>query len=147
MIFIQKEKFSIHESIQNIKTKSNDIGALVTFVGYVRDFKDESRKSLDHLYIEYYEAMTKKAIEEIDKEAHRRWELISTNIIHRVGIIPLNDPIVLIAVASKHRDNAFEACRFIIDYLKTEAPLWKKEISENKSSWVEQKESDLVKVK
>jgi len=147
MIFIQNDNFYQQKIIDEIKSSNSKIGALVTFTGYVRDFHTESNEECSHLEIQHYEGMTNKALMNIEESAHNRWSLIETKIIHRVGIIKLNEPIVFIAVASKHRDNAFEACRFIIDHLKTQAPFWKKEVSNNYSFWVEQKESDLVKVK
>jgi molybdopterin synthase catalytic subunit len=147
MVLIQQEPFSFEEMLHDVKSKNNNIGAVTSFIGYVRDFDDNPEDRLDHLDIEHYEGMTQKALQEIEKTAHKKWDLIETRIIHRVGVIQLNEPIVFIIVASKHRDNAFDACRYIIDYLKTEAPFWKKEVSNNQSFWVEQKESDLVKVK
>ncbi len=147
MVLIQQEPFSFEEILHDVKSKNNNIGAVTSFIGYVRDFGDNPEDRLDHLDIEHYEGMTQKALQEIEKTAHNKWDLIETRIIHRVGVIQLNEPIVFIIVASKHRDNAFDACRYIIDYLKTEAPFWKKEVSNNHSFWVEQKESDLVKVK
>ena len=147
MILIQQEPFSFEEILHDVKSKNNNIGAVTSFIGYVRDFEDKPEDKLDHLDIEHYEGMTQKALQAIEKSAHNKWDLIETRIIHRVGVIQLNEPIVFILVASKHRDNAFDACRYIIDYLKTEAPFWKKEVSNIHSLWVEQKESDLVKVK
>jgi len=147
MILIQKEKIFFEKILFETKSKSSDIGAISSFIGYVRDFDQKSVYKLSHIIIEHYEGMSQRALQDIDNIAHKKWDLIETKIIHRVGIIKLNEPIVFILVASKHRDNAFDACRFIIDYLKTEAPFWKKEVSKNQSFWVEQKESDLVKTK
>ena len=147
MVLIQQEPFSFEEILHDVKSKNNNIGAVTSFIGYVRDFDDKLEDRLGHLYIEHYEGMTQKALQEIEKTAHKNWDLIETRIIHRVGVIQLNEPIVFILVASKHRGNAFDACRYIIDYLKTEAPFWKKEVSNNHSLWVKQKESDLIKVK
>ena len=147
MVLIQQEPFSFEEILQDVKSKNNDIGAVTSFIGYVRDFDENPKDKLDYLDIEHYEGMTQKALQAIEKSAHIKWDLIETRIIHRVGVIQLNEPIVFILVASKHRDNAFDACRYIIDYLKIKAPFWKKEVSNNRSFWVEQKESDLVKVK
>ena len=147
MVKIQSKAFSFEEIMFQVKSKSSNIGAISTFTGYVRDFQETNFKSHDHIKIEHYEGMTQKSLQNIEKFAHTKWDLIETRIIHRVGIIKLNEPIVFIIVASKHRDSAFEACRYIIDYLKIEAPFWKKEVSNNHSFWVEQKESDLNKVK
>ena len=147
MVLIQQEPFSFEEILHDVKSKNNNIGAVTSFIGYVRDFDDELEEKLHHLKIEHYDGMTQKALQEIEKNAHKKWDLIETKIIHRIGVIQLNEPIVFVLVASKHRDNAFDACRYMIDYLKTEAPFWKKEVSNNHSYWVEQKESDLFKVK
>jgi len=147
MVLIQQEPFSFEEILHDVKSKNNNIGAIASFIGYVRDFGIKSEDKLDHLDIEHYEGMTQKELQAIEKAVHNKWDLIETRIIHRVGVIQLNEPIVFIIVASKHRDNAFDACRYIIDYLKTEAPFWKKEVSNNHALWVDQKESDLVKVK
>ena len=147
MISVQTDSFSIENILQELKNNNSKIGAIATFIGYVRDFDDELEEKLHHLKIEHYDGMTQKALQEIEKNAHKKWDLIETKIIHRIGVIQLNEPIVFVLVASKHRDNAFDACRYIIDYLKTEAPFWKKEVSNNQSFWVEQKEFDLVKVK
>ena len=147
MVLIQQEPFSLEKILHDVKSKNNKIGAISSFIGYVRDFDDKPEQKLHHLKIEHYDGMTQKALQEIENNAHIKWDLIETRVVHRVGIIQLNEPIVFILVASKHRDNAFDACRYIIDYLKTDAPFWKKEVSNNHSSWVEQKESDLIKVK
>ena len=147
MISVQTDSFSIENILQELKNNNSKIGAIATFIGYVRDFDDELEEKLHHLKIEHYDGMTQKPLQEIEKNAHKKWDLIETKIIHRIGVIQLNEPIVFVLVASKHRDNAFDACRYMIDYLKTEAPFWKKEVSNNHSYWVEQKESDLFKVK
>jgi len=147
MIIVQNENIEFEKILSEVKDNKNNIGAISTFIGYVRDFEDRPGEQLNHLNIEYYEGMTQKALQEIEKLAHKKWDLLETRIMHRVGVIQLNEPIVFILVASKHRDNAFDACRYIIDYLKTKAPFWKKEVSNNHSWWVDQKESDLVKVK
>ena len=147
MIIVQNENIEFEKILSEVKDNKNNIGAISTFIGYVRDFEDRPGEQLNHLNIEHYEGMTQKALQEIEKLAHKKWDLLETRIIHRVGVIQLNEPIVFILVASKHRDNAFDACRYIIDYLKTKAPFWKKEVSNNYSWWVDQKESDLVKVK
>ena len=147
MLQITKKKIPVSFLLNQIKIKNTNIGALVSFVGYVRDFSEQKNENLHHLKIEHYEGMTEKKLFDIVLLAKKKWDITDSFIIHRVGKISLNEVIVFIAVVSKHRDDAFDACRFIIDYLKTEAPLWKKEVSKNQSIWVEQKESDLDKVK
>lgn len=147
MISVQKESFLFEKILHDLKSASDDIGAVVSFIGFVRDFETRLDCKGDHLEIEYYEGMTQKSLQNIEQISRKKWNLIDLRIYHRFGIIKLNEPIVYIVVASKHRDDAFDACRFVIDYLKTEAPFWKKEVSKKQSYWVEQKESDLVKVK
>jgi molybdopterin synthase catalytic subunit len=147
MISVQKESFLFEKILHDLKSASDDIGAVVSFIGFVRDFETGLDCKGDHLEIEYYEGMTQKSLQNIEQISRKKWNLIDLRIYHRFGIIKLNEPIVYIVVASKHRDDAFDACRFVIDYLKTEAPFWKKEVSKKQSYWVEQKESDLVKVK
>ena len=147
MIKIQTNIFDEAKEISQIRLSNLKIGALVTFSGIARDFSDTLNENISSLHIEHYDRMTQNSLELIESKAKKKWSLDDVLIIHRVGTIIINEPIVLIVVASKHRDDAFDACRFIIDYLKVEAPFWKKEVSNNQSFWVEQKSSDLVKVK
>lgn len=117
-----------------------NIGAVVSFVGQVRDINDGS--SINTLKLEHYPAMTEKALLKIEIEAKTRWDLIDSLIIHRVGTLQPQDQIVLVLVASAHRGDAFSACEFIMDYLKTSAPFWKKEATSQGERWVEAKLSD-----
>lgn len=110
------------------------IGALVTFTGYVRDFNQGDR--VEQLYLEHFPGMTEKALHKIAAEAGTRWPLNRVFIQHRVGSLDLGEPIVMVAVASIHREDAFAACAFIMDYLKTRAPFWKKEATGQGSRWV-----------
>jgi molybdopterin synthase catalytic subunit len=119
-----------------------NIGALVSFVGQVRDINDGS--SVNTLTLEHYPEMTEKALLKIEAEAKSRWDLIDSLIIHRVGTLQAQDQIVLVLVASAHRGDAFSACEFIMDYLKTSAPFWKKEATSQGERWVEAKLSDDV---
>jgi molybdopterin synthase catalytic subunit len=118
----------------------NNVGALVSFVGQVRDMNDGGE--IHALTLEYYPEMTQKALEAIESEAKTRWDVIDTLIIHRVGKLKPQDQIVLVAVTSAHRGEAFKACEFIMDYLKTSAPFWKKEATNQGERWVEAKVSD-----
>ena len=120
--------------------KNNNTGALVSFVGQVRDINDGD--SIKTLTLEHYPAMTEKALEAIEAEAKTRWDVIDTLIIHRVGTLKPTDQIVLVAVTSAHRGEAFKACEFIMDYLKTSAPFWKKETTSQGERWVDAKLSD-----
>lgn len=126
--------------------KSN-IGALVSFVGQVREFTNNSLndgESINTLTLEHYPEMTEKALTAIELEAKKRWDIIDSLIIHRVGTLQPLDQIVLVAVTSAHRGEAFKACEFIMDYLKTSAPFWKKEATSQGERWVEAKLSDDV---
>jgi len=115
-------------------------GAIVTFSGLVRDL--EGDKQVQSLVLEHYPGMTETSLEKIVQEASERWPVIDTTVIHRVGELKAAEQIVFVAVASLHRQAAFSACEFIMDYLKTRAPFWKKCRDENGENWVEAKDSD-----
>ena len=116
------------------------VGAMVNFIGLVRDMNDGD--AINTLTLEHYPEMTQKALAAIELEAKARWHLIDALIIHRVGTLQPLDQIVLVAVTSAHRGEAFKACEFIMDYLKTSAPFWKKEITNQGERWVEPKLTD-----
>ncbi len=116
------------------------VGAVCTFTGLARDYGD--REGVNRLYLEHYPGMTEAAIESIIDEAFQRWSLIRARVIHRVGEMAPGERIVFVGVSSSHRRDAFEACQFIMDYLKTSAPFWKKEVTPKGEHWVEQKDSD-----
>jgi molybdopterin synthase catalytic subunit len=116
------------------------IGAVVTFIGQMRDINDGER--VQALYLEHYPGMTEHALQQIVEEAGQRWQIQHCCVVHRVGALLPSDPIVLVAVASQHRKEAFQACEFIIDYLKTKAPFWKKETTATGERWVDARESD-----
>lgn len=142
-IRIQKEIFSTEDAIFKMKESRSSIGAVVTFTGFVRDFyNDQEGKKLEQLELEHYSGMTEKMLLKIELEANTRWALEGIQIIHRVGVLLPGDPIVLVAVASKHRGDAFNACHFIIDYLKVEAPFWKKEKTNIGEYWVNERKED-----
>ena len=119
---------------------AGNIGALVSFVGQVRDINDGD--AVNTLTLEHYPEMTEKALQAIELEAKTRWNIIDSLIIHRVGTLKPQDQIVLVAVTSAHRGEAFKACEFIMDYLKTSAPFWKKEATSQGERWVDAKVSD-----
>jgi|TARA_B110000037_G_scaffold23278_1_gene26485 molybdopterin synthase catalytic subunit len=145
-ICIQKKLFNIEKIISNLRKNKPTIGAIVSFIGYVRDYnKDINTKKLKQMDLEYYPGMTEKALTKIEISAKSRWVLEDVYIIHRVGKLFPNEPIVAVVVASQHRKNAFEACEFIIDFLKTDAPFWKKEISDQDELWVENRIEDHQK--
>ncbi|MWV12854.1 molybdopterin synthase catalytic subunit MoaE [Pseudomonas sp. R-28-1W-6] len=116
------------------------IGAVVGFVGYVRDFNDG--QDVRGMFLEHYPGMTEKALQQIVTEAEQRWPLLRVEIVHRVGQLPPGEPIVFVGTASAHRQAAFDACNFIMDYLKTRAPFWKKEDTPEGARWVEGRSSD-----
>jgi molybdopterin synthase catalytic subunit len=120
--------------INTIPGEDMGIGALVSFTGYVRDFNQGH--TIEQLYLEHFPGMTEKALHGIAEEARQRWPLHRIFIQHRVGSLKLGEPIVMVAVASAHREDAFLACTFIMDYLKTRAPFWKKEASSQGDRWV-----------
>ncbi|MBX2859572.1 MAG: molybdenum cofactor biosynthesis protein MoaE [Cellvibrionaceae bacterium] len=133
MISIQQQDFSLADEYANLNTPG-ETGAIVTFVGRVRDFSDCG----GGLYLQHFPGMAEKALQRIADQANKRWALQKLRIIHRVGRLATNEQIVLVGVASAHRAEAFAACEFIIDILKTQAPFWKKE----GDTWLEAKASD-----
>ena len=146
-ICIQKDLFNIEKIISNLRKNKPSIGAIVSFIGYVRDFnKDINTKKLKQMELEHYPGMTEKTLIKIESNAKSRWSLEDVFIIHRVGKLLPTDPIVAVVVASQHRKNAFEACEFIIDFLKTDAPFWKKEISDQDELWAENRLEDHQKI-
>ena len=131
-ISIQKEDFDLGVEVKAISNNSK-IGAVASFIGLVRDVP---------MTLEHYPGMTERAIEKIVGEAKSRWQVMDCTVIHRTGALMPNDQIVLVAVASAHRGDAFAACEFIMDFLKTQAPFWKKEQGADGARWVEAKVSD-----
>ena len=137
---VQTEDFDLGCELTSMRLAQPSIGALVSFVGQVRDLNGGD--VINTLTLEHYPEMTQKALEAIELAAKTRWDVIDTLIIHRVGTLKPLDQIVLVAVTSAHRGEAFKACEFIMDYLKTSAPFWKKEATNQGERWVEAKVSD-----
>ncbi len=137
---VQAEPFDIAAEQEALWRGRPEVGALVTFVGLMRDMNAGERVS--RMTLEHYPGMTEKALAAIAEEAANRWDLQGIRIVHRVGDLMPQDPIVLVAVASSHRGEAFRACEFLIDYLKTKAPFWKKEVTEAGERWVEARPTD-----
>ena len=135
MIKIQKKNFNLEEEIDKIKNKHSDIGAQTSFVGYVRDLNNN--KDVKYLNLEVYEEMAFKELSKIEKNALKKWSLIDTLIIHRYGKLNVNEKIVLVRCFSQHRKNSFEACEFIMNYLKKDAPFWKNEFYYKDNEWLE----------
>lgn len=144
-VSVQIENFDIAKEIKAINSKTNNIGAIVSFIGQVRDFSEGS--NIIHMKLEHYPGMTEKSLASIENEARKKWKIQDIRIIHRFGDLRPADQIVLVIVASLHRAQAFLACEFIMDYLKTSAPFWKKELTNSSERWVESKESDDLALK
>jgi molybdopterin synthase catalytic subunit len=139
-IVITAEKFDPAAATDAVRKANPKVGAVVTFLGLMRDINDGD--AVSRMLLEHYPGMTEKALAAIITEARARWDLEDVRVIHRVGEILPEDPIVLVAVASRHRGDAFRACEFIIDYLKTRAPFWKKETTGQGERWVDARTSD-----
>jgi molybdopterin synthase catalytic subunit len=137
---VQEEDFDVGHELDGLTRGRSDVGALASFVGLVRDANDGG--AVRGMTLEHYPGMTEKALEKICAQAHERWNLVDTLVIHRVGALAPGDRIVLVGVTSAHRGEAFAACEFIMDYLKTRAPFWKKEDTARGERWVEARESD-----
>ncbi|WP_372880720.1 molybdopterin synthase catalytic subunit MoaE [Psychromonas sp.] len=142
MIRVQTEDFSLQKEYDRLRQLSS-VGAVVTFTGLVRDINQGEQVS--SLTLEHYPGMTEKALSEIVSQARQRWDIQQCTLIHRVGELKLSDQIVFVGIACMHRQEAFAACEFIMDYLKTQAPFWKKESnSQGESYWVDARESDTT---
>jgi len=139
-IRVQQEPFDLNAEQASLYRGRPDVGALVTFVGLMRDLNEG--KGVRRMTLEYYPGMTEKALTAIAEEAAGRWDLRGIRIIHRVGPLEPQDAIVLVAVASSHRGDAFRACELLIDYLKTKAPFWKKETTDAGDRWVDARTTD-----
>jgi molybdopterin synthase catalytic subunit len=139
-IRIQESDFDLTTEVKALRKNDPRVGAIVTFVGTVRDLNDGSE--VTGMTLEHYPGMTEKALEEIMTQARGRWDLYKTLVIHRVGPLLPEDQIVLVAVTSAHRREAFAACEFIMDYLKTAAPFWKKEETPEGARWLDARVTD-----
>jgi molybdopterin synthase catalytic subunit len=139
-IQVQTEAFDLAAEVAALYRANPKVGAVAAFLGLVRDINEGHGVSA--MTLEHYPGMTEKALAGIVDEARGRWEVLDWCVIHRVGPLAPTDPIVLVAVASGHRGDAFAACEFIMDYLKTRAPFWKKEVTPSGAKWVDARESD-----
>ena len=138
---VQTEDFDVAAALASMRLAGQGkVGAMVNFIGLVRDVNDGD--TISTLTLEHYPDMTEKALQAIENEAKNRWDIIDSLIIHRVGTLMPLDQIVLVAVTSAHRGDAFKACEFMMDFLKTQAPFWKKEVTKQGERWVEAKLSD-----
>jgi molybdopterin synthase catalytic subunit len=144
-VLVQIEDFDVGVQLNKLRLASPRIGAVVSFVGQVRDINDGD--SISALTLEHYPGMTESALKAIEAEAKLRWDILDSLIIHRLGLLQPLDQIVLVAVVSAHRGEAFKACEFIMDFLKTQAPFWKKETTPHGERWVDAKLSDDLAIK
>lgn len=142
-VVIQQPDFDVAAEYQTLRDSGAGTGAIATFTGLVRDSGD--LEGVSALYLEHYPGMTEQVIEDLIEQASRRWDVRKARVIHRIGRLALSDQIVFVGICSAHRGDAFAACEFIMDALKTSAPFWKKEITEDGEHWVEQKTADIEK--
>ncbi len=137
---VQTEDFDVGAEIARLREGNPKVGAVVSFVGIVRDLNDGD--AVATLTLEHYPGMTEKSLEDIVAQAQQRWDIYDALVVHRVGTLQPLDQIVLVVVTSAHRGESFRACEFLMDYLKTRAPFWKKEVTPQGSRWVEARASD-----
>ena len=141
-VSIQTQDFDLSEEVARLRAADQRIGAVCSFVGTVRDRNAGAEASVRSLELEHYPGMTEASIEAMIDEAHRRFDIFGARVVHRVGLMQPLDQIVLVAVTSAHRGESFKACEFLMDYLKTQAPFWKKEATPDGSHWVDARVSD-----
>lgn len=139
-VSVQSQDFDPQAVVDALCAGRADIGAVVSFVGLVRD--SAKSEAVTEMELEHYPGMTEKALQDIIDQANQRWQLQGASIVHRIGKLAPADRIVMVAVASPHRGMAFQACEFIMDFLKTNAPFWKKETTQNGAHWVDARVSD-----
>lgn len=137
---IQSEDFDLSTEVARLRATNPGVGAVCSFIGTVRDRNDG--QGVHSMELEHYPGMTEKAIEAMIDEAHRRFDILGARVIHRVGVLQPMDQIVLVVVTSAHRGESFQACEFLMDYLKTQAPFWKKEQTPAGARWVDARVSD-----
>jgi molybdopterin synthase catalytic subunit len=137
---VQQDDFDIGHEYSLMREGNQQDGAIVFFTGLVRDFNQGN--DVTGLFLEHYPGMTEKALEDIVNQARQRWPISKVRVIHRIGQLQLADQIVYVAVSGKHREASFDACRFIMDYLKNQAPFWKKETTRQGDVWVQALEKD-----
>ncbi len=142
---IQHGTFDIAQEIAELQANDPRVGAVCTFLGTVRDRNAPGQAhagSVQSLELEHYPGMTEKSIESMVDQAHQRFDILGARVVHRVGVLAPTDPVVLVVVTSAHRGESFQACEFLMDYLKTQAPFWKKEQTPQGAQWVDARVSD-----
>ncbi|MGB6009429.1 molybdenum cofactor biosynthesis protein MoaE [Castellaniella sp.] len=144
-VMIQTERFDVAALIARLQARTaGQAGALVHFLGTVRDYSPDAGSR--SLFLEHYPGMCEREIQALCDRARQRWDILDTLVVHRVGELPLGEPIVFVGVASTHRGDAFRACEYIIDTLKTRAPFWKREtLADGQAFWVQQQDADALK--
>lgn len=141
-VSIQVEDFDVSQELAQLRANDARVGAVCSFVGTVRE--RNSGNAISSMELEHYPGMTEKSITSMMEEAAKRFDIYGARVIHRIGLLHPEDQIVLVAVTSAHRGTSFQACEFLMDYLKTQAPFWKKEVTPDGSRWVDARESDDV---
>lgn len=145
MISVQTEDFDLASEYHALRQRAGDAGAIVTFTGLVREIHDhKTGDAIQTLTLEHYPGMTEKSLQQILSVAEQRWSLLAARIIHRVGTLYPQEQIVLVGTASRHREDAFAAAQYLMDYLKSDAPFWKKQQTPEGSHWVQARESDAA---
>ena len=149
MVTVDHKDFDVAQEYQQLRDAAGDAGAVVIFTGLVRELyqAELSGETTQSLFLEHYPGMTEKSLELILARANARWDVLEARIIHRIGTLLPGDQIVFVGVASAHRQDAFNASQYIMDFLKSEAPFWKKQSTENNSDWIESKKSDYEALK
>jgi molybdopterin synthase catalytic subunit len=137
---VQREDFDAGAELAKLRGEDRRVGAVASFIGTVRDVNEDA--TVHAMTLEHYPGMTEKALEDIVSQAKQRFDVFDVTVIHRIGELEPADQIVFVAVTGAHRGEAFDACRFVMDYLKTRAPFWKKEATPDGARWVEARESD-----
>jgi molybdopterin synthase catalytic subunit len=137
---VQQEDFDAGVEITRLRAKNPKVGAVASFIGIVRDLNEGA--AVGSITLEHYPGMTEKSLAAIAEQAKARWHLLDVLVIHRVGTLAPTDQIVLVVTTSSHRGDAFAACQFVMDYLKTDAPFWKKESTDAGVRWVDARDSD-----
>lgn len=141
-VFIQTQDFDINAEIAALRAQDGRVGAICSFIGTVRDRTAGEPHAIQSMELEHYPGMTEKSIETMIDAAHQRFDIFGARVIHRVGLLQPLDQIVMVAVTSAHRGESFAACEFLMDYLKTQAPFWKKEQTPEGARWVDARVTD-----
>ena len=145
LVKVQEKNFDVKTLIENLTKSSeqeNEIGAIATFIGRVR--RNQEAGLVDELFLEHYPVMTEKKIEKIAHDAFEKFQINGCTVVHRIGNLTPGELIIFVGVSSRHRKEAFEACSYVMDFLKTEAPFWKKETSAGGERWVKTREEDYI---